>query len=733
MTHIVYHMSHRILNQLEMADHLQRKASNSNDSSEIGNETSHKNLHSAPHIKFQPNDENVTNGTRHITKIEDIDEEPPFSCIIPTRSSLDVPRGSVVSFHNIQYSIKISSGPIWKCKVVEKQILQNVNGIMRPGLNAILGPTGSGKTSLLDVLAARKDPYGLFGEVLIDGAPQPKNFKCISGYVTQNDVVMGTLTVKENLLFSAALRLPNSISFMDKEERVNHIIEELGLTKVINSKVGTEFIRGVSGGERRRTSIGMELITEPPVLFLDEPTTGLDASTANAVLTLLKRLSNRERTIIFSIHQPRYSIFKLFDSLTLLANGKVLYHGQSAEAQEYFASLGYECESFNNPADFFLDIINGDSTAVAASKQHNGKADQGDEKTHEREEPEQQEESTVDRLSKEYLNSRQYQDVTEKLKMIEDKRGNKKKRTNLQQITYTTLFCTQLYWVTMRSIKNLIRNPRASVVQAFISLFLGLILDIIFFGIKLDSSGIQNRAGSLFYMSTNLCFSSVPAIEFFIKDKKLFTHQYTSGYYRVSAYFLAFLLGNLIPMRTISPVIFSCITYWMIGFQRLPGNFFFFVLTLILISYSTTSMGLAVSVGMDAMGTAGLILQNSLVVMLLFGGLLVNIPSIQAWLNWLKYFSIIRYGATALWVNEFRGLYFCGEKPNNTSFLQEMGNCSCGSSSSGDTCFGEDYLYSQGIGSDDWALWENIVALGCMTIIFVTIAYLKLKFTRRYT
>ena len=96
---------------------------------------------------------------------------------------------------------------------MEKKILHNVYGIMKPGLNAILGPTGSGKSSLLDVLAARKDPAGLSGEVLIDGIPQLLNFKCILGYVVQDDVVMGTMTVRENLHFSAALRLPSSISF----------------------------------------------------------------------------------------------------------------------------------------------------------------------------------------------------------------------------------------------------------------------------------------------------------------------------------------------------------------------------------------------------------------------------------------------------------------------------------------------------------------------------------------
>nr|XP_019596637.1 PREDICTED: ATP-binding cassette sub-family G member 2-like [Rhinolophus sinicus] len=145
--------------------------------------------------------------------------------------------GAVLSFHNICYRVKVKSGFLLSRKTVEKEILTNINGIMRPGLNAILGPTGGGKSSLLDVLAARKDPQGLSGDVLINGAPQPANFKCTSGYVVQ---------------------------------------------------VGTQFTRGVSGGERKRTSIGMELITDPSILFLDEPTTGLDSSTANAVLLLLK-------------------------------------------------------------------------------------------------------------------------------------------------------------------------------------------------------------------------------------------------------------------------------------------------------------------------------------------------------------------------------------------------------------------------------------------------------------
>ncbi|NXG40106.1 ABCG2 protein, partial [Dromaius novaehollandiae] len=614
--------------------------------------------------------------------------------------------GSVVSFHNIQYSVKQSSGFLCKRKTAEKKILHNVYGIMKPGLNAILGPTGSGKSSLLDVLAARKDPSGLSGEVLIDGIPQPPNFKCISGYVVQDDVVMGTMTVRENLHFSAALRLPSSITIEEKKERVTQIISELGLNKVADAKVGTELIRGVSGGERKRTNIGMELITEPPVLFLDEPTTGLDSSTANAVLILLKKLSRRGRTIIFSIHQPRYSIFKLFDSLTLLALGKVLYHGPAMQALEYFRSIGYECEPFNNPADFFLDVINGDSTAVAASKEGHRPVD--------RKREENVDSSVVEVLHKKYLDSSLYQSTREALSKVELGQGSKQRISKKgHEITYANGFLTQLYWVSKRSLKNLIRNPQASVAQIAVTVVLALVVGAIFFSAKLDRSGIQNRVGSLFFVTTNQCFSSVSAIELFIRDKKLFVHQYTSGYYRVSAYFLALMAGDLLPMRTAPAIIFSCISYWMIGYQAVAGRFFFFTLTLVLVSYTATAMSLAISAGMDVVAVANLLITICFVLMLIFSGLLVNLPSVMAWLNWLKYLSIPRYGLTVNLQYQAAHTNFC-----------PMLFCSC---------FGETYLCSQGITPTNWAMWENIVALFCMTVLFLIIAYAKLRFMRKFT
>ncbi|KAM4052331.1 broad substrate specificity ATP-binding cassette transporter ABCG2 isoform 1-T1 [Anomaloglossus baeobatrachus] len=626
-------------------------------------------------------------------------------------------QGATLSFHNVNYNVKIKTGWICRRKVVDRQILTNVNGIMRPGLNAILGPTGSGKSSLLDVLAARKDPHGLSGEVLIDGKPQPPNFKCLSGYVVQDDVVMGTLTVRENLQFSAALRLPRSLKQKEKDERINQIIKELGLTKVADAKVGTQMIRGVSGGERKRTNIGMELITDPGVLFLDEPTTGLDASTANAVLLLLKRMSRQGKTIIFSIHQPRYSIFRLFDTLTLLAGGKMLYHGPSNYALDYFTQLGYNCEEHNNPADFFLDVINGDSTAVALNKLE--EVDLG------MEEPNDAGcQSVVDKLADDFCNTNHYKETKAELEKMS---SGEKVKTHFftRQITYSSSFFHQIKWVCKRSIKNLLRNPQASIAQVMVSLVLALIVGAIFFGVKDDENGIQNRIGSLFFITTNQCFSSVSAIELFIVEKKIFIHEYISGYYRLSAYFFSKLIADMIPMRTMPSIIFTCIIYFMIGFKPTAGSFFTMMFTLMMISYTATSMGLAIAAGQDVVAVANLLLTISFVFMIIFSGLLVNVTSIMSWLSWLKYFSIPRYGLTALQANEFPGLYFCSSK--NTTVDQ------CNANSPNVMGSGIEHLTNQGIDYSSWGLWQNHLALAIMTLIFLTIAYLKLKFMKKLT
>lgn len=621
----------------------------------------------------------------------------------PSSNSGGQKRGATVSFHNLHY--KVPEGRSCCRKKATKDILVDLNGIMKPGLNAIMGATGSGKSSFLDVLAARKDPSGLSGEVLIDGAPQPPNFKCLSGYVVQEDVVMGTLTVRENLRFSAMLRLPSSISRQEKEEKVERLIQELGLGRVADSRVGTQMIRGISGGEKKRTNIGMELIIDPSVLFLDEPTTGLDASTACSVLLLLKKMANHGRTIILSIHQPRYTIYKLFDNLTLLVNGKQVYHGPAPEALNYFSDIGYTCEPHNNPADFFLDVINGDSTAVALHHVDKHGSDSEVLST----------QAIEEKLVQEYRTCSNYKQTKAELETIVSGRQSStvvRSRT----ITYNTSFFTQFRWVLHRTFLNLMLNPQTSVAQVLVTALLALIVGALFFGAGLDKTGIQNRFGALFFVTINQCFSVLSSAELFITERKLFVHEYISGYYRVSVYFLSKVLADILTLRTIPSIVFTCIFYFMVGLKKAADAVFLFMLTVGLVAYTATAMSLAISADQSVVAIANLYMTICFVFMMIFTGLLVNLTSIADWLIWLKYLSIPRYGFAALQINEFMGLEFC-ETRNNLTLCQS----------------GVEVLEEQGVDYSTWGLWQNHLALIVMTVVFLSIAYFKLRFIKKFT
>ncbi|KAM3584453.1 hypothetical protein VKS41_003267 [Umbelopsis sp. WA50703] len=240
-----------------------------------------------------------------------------------------------------------------------KQILTSISGYLEPGkLLAIMGPSGAGKSSLLDILARKPKRGVISGRILINGeVPTRKQFKRISSYVDQEDTLIGTLTVRETLMYSALLRLPRTVPLAIKQKRVEETIRELGLTHVADSYIGVAGMRSLSGGEKRRVSIGKELVTSPSILFLDEPTSGLDAYNASVVMECLLRLArNSRRTIITTIHQPRSNIFKMFDSFMLLANGHTVYFGPAKSASQYFVSIGYPVPKDYNIADYLIDV-----------------------------------------------------------------------------------------------------------------------------------------------------------------------------------------------------------------------------------------------------------------------------------------------------------------------------------------------------------------------------------------
>ncbi|XP_033108202.1 broad substrate specificity ATP-binding cassette transporter ABCG2-like [Anneissia japonica] len=643
--------------------------------------------------------------------------------------------GSTLSFHDINYIVPVKVDGKKETKV----ILKSISGIFKPGMNAILGPTGSGKTSLLDVLADRKDRRGLMGTVLIDGNQRPSNFRLVSGYVVQDDVVMGTLSVRENLAFSAALRLPSSLTTKERETRVDDVIKELGLERCSDTLVGTELIRGVSGGERKRTNVGMELITGPEVIFLDEPTTGLDASTAHSVMELLSRLSKNGKTVIFSIHQPRYSIFRLFDTLHLLSVGETIYHGPSGGALEYFESAGYQCEIHNNPPDFFLDVINGTRPITSESGMVNQRclrnccdARRGHDVYLEQTVTKWGITTSAFELAciafiKVFILFYLYTKVEDfTLRILNDPYNlylESRKRLCHIFIFIVSFICFGYASVKGGLVLNAILNDAsytpmhptynalviASIVFGFIDVSLSIISP--YYLRKLQSCQFVFRYGAFFFMTMNMVFSNMSAVHVFIKERVVFIHESANGFYRVSSFFFSKFFFDILPMRVFPTILFSLITYWMIGLRAEADKYFIYLLNLIMTTTAASTLALCVGARISTVSIATALIPMCFVLMLIFGGLFVNITSLPVWLEWLKYISIFRYSLNTLSVNEFTGMTFV------------EGN---------DTFEGIKYLENQGIPTGTWGLWQNQLALFIMQIIFLTLAYIQLRFIPKW-
>ena len=252
-------------------------------------------------------------------------------------------------FENIHYELK------------GKKILSDIAGAVHPGeLLAIMGASGAGKTSFLDILARKKKRGAVMGDFWLNGEKVPNDdFRSVIGFVDQDDTMLPTLTVHETILDSALLRLPKEMSRNAKEQKVEDVERQLGIYHIRHQVIGSEegAGRGISGGEKRRVGIACELVTSPSILFLDEPTSGLDAYNAfNVVECLVTLVKTYNRTVVFTIHQPRSNIVALFDQTMLLAEGRLVYSGPSSKCQSYFDSIGYSCPPGFNIADYMIDL-----------------------------------------------------------------------------------------------------------------------------------------------------------------------------------------------------------------------------------------------------------------------------------------------------------------------------------------------------------------------------------------
>ncbi|XP_022936361.1 ABC transporter G family member 25-like [Cucurbita moschata] len=551
-------------------------------------------------------------------------------------SSLHLPSSSscrplTLKFVDVSYRVKVTNksgntiGRIFGCgsgdgaapSVQERSILHGVSGMVSPGETlAILGPSGSGKSTLLNALAGRFQGDGLTGSVLANGQKLSKSILRWTGFVTQDDVLYPHLTVRETLIFCSLLRLPLSLSKQDKVAVAESVIVELGLTKCQNTIIGNAFIRGVSGGERKRVSIGHEMLINPSLLILDEPTSGLDSTAAHRLVTTMAALAHKGKTIVTSIHQPSSRVYQTFDKVLVLSEGRCLYYGKGSEAMSYFESIGFTPSFPMNPADFLLDLANGVYQV---------------ENTSEGEKPNMKQ--TLITSYNTLLAPRVKAACMETSTLLETKT-----RERLTCKTSLLMWCNQLSILLQRNLKER-KHETFNGLRVFQVITAAMLAGLMWW--HSDFRDIQDRLGLLFFISIFWgVFPSFNAVFAFPQERAIFLKERASGLYTLSSYFMARVIGDL-PMELILPTIFLTIAYWMTELKPELGAF---LLTLsVLLGYVLVSQGLGLALGATIMDAkqASTVVTVTMLAFVLTGGFYVH--KVPTCMTWIKYISATYY------------------------------------------------------------------------------------------
>lgn len=512
-----------------------------------------------------------------------------------------------------------------------KPILRGVNAYMPSGsLTAIIGSSGSGKTSVLNTLSKRIAGGRLrtTGDITYNGSSQLWSIR--SAYVMQQDVLLPTLTVRETLRYAAELRLPSPTTTEEREKVVENVILELGLKECADTRIGNNVHKGCSGGEQRRTSLAVQMLSNPSVLFCDEVTTGLDAATAFQLVVTLKALAVKGRTIICSIHQPRSEIWQLFDHVLLLAKGSPLYSGPSASCLAYFENYGHVLPAFVNPAEFLIDLAAIDTRSPEA-EEASGNRVQG----------------LIQAFEVSTENSR-LRPVEEKLLVgpIESVVGKSGQ--------HHAALGHQIRVLTERTFKVTFRDPFGVAGSMLEAISMAVITGWIFLQLDGSLSGIRSREGAL-YTAASLQGYLILLFECYrlTVDIQLFDREYREGVVNVPSFLISRRLARIFIEDVPVPLIFSIIFYFMAGFRPLASQFFvFFGVTLlsqyIAVNYAT----LCVAVSRNFAG-ATLIANMGFTLQSLGCGYFVQANQIPVWVRWLKWAAYVFYSNSALAANEF--------------------------------------------------------------------------------
>uniref|UniRef100_A0ACD5TK89 Uncharacterized protein n=1 Tax=Avena sativa TaxID=4498 RepID=A0ACD5TK89_AVESA len=535
-----------------------------------------------------------------------------------------------------------------------KKLLQGLYGYAVPGrIVAIMGPSGSGKSTLLDSLSGRLARNVLqTGKVLLNGKKRRLDFGAVA-YVTQENVLLGTLTVRETVTYSALLRLPSSMSKAEVRRVVDDTLNEMGLRECENRPIGTWHLRGISGGEKKRLCIALEILTRPRLLFLDEPTSGLDSASAFSVIETLRTLAiDGGRTIISSVHQPSSEVFALFNDLCLLSSGETVYFGDAKLAPQFFAETGFPCPSRRNPSDHFLRCVNSDfddvATALKGSMKLRAEADLDPLLKYSTSE-------IRERLVEKYRISDYAMMVRSTIQEISKIEGVMEEVVKGSQATW----CMQLRTLTRRSYINMYRDFGYYRLRIIIYVLMAICLGTIYYDVGNGYTAIQARASCGGFVSGFMTFMSIGGFPSFIEEMKVFSLERQNGHYGVAAYIISNFLSSMPFLLTMSWASAS-ITYWMVKFRPGFSYFAFFALNL----YGGVSVIESLMMIISALVPnflMGLILGAGVIgIMMLTSGFFRLLPELPK-IFWKYPVSYIVYGSWGLkgaYKNDLLGLEF---------------------------------------------------------------------------
>lgn len=424
-------------------------------------------------------------------------------------------------------------------------ILDDLSGTVKPGqFLAIIGASGAGKTTFLNFLSGKDPSKNLEkkGQVLINGVERSKvSFSQYVGYIQQDDVLMQTLTVRECLMFAAKMKLPPKTNI---EEKVDSIIDNLKLNKAKDTKIGGPLVKGVSGGERKRTSIGVELITDPSLIFLDEPTTGLDSYTASHVVEILSALALSGRTIISTIHQPNSEAFEHFDQLMLMAQGRIIYQNRADLAINYFDKIGYTCPDRTNPADYFMHMM-----SIEGMDEHDHDTDNQEDLHRTKTMIEEDYKAKILELSTKYEQSEYRNDPDIMHPEVEELSQIHEKFDRIGVLT-------QFWYLLARALKDQFRLPFASYVKFVTNIIIAVIAVLVYGKLGTDYQSIQNRNGVLFFIIMGTVMNSVTNVTLIFPDERpVFLREQGARLYNPIAYFFAKFLSQM-PVALINLTVY---------------------------------------------------------------------------------------------------------------------------------------------------------------------------------